>query len=67
MSPLREALGDYLAIRRQLGFELGRAGRVLEDFVGFLEQAETERITTELALMWAQRPIDASAYPPNAS
>jgi integrase/recombinase XerD len=62
MSTPREALGDYLRIRRRLGFELVRAELELEDFVGFLEQAGAERITTELALMWATRPINASAY-----
>jgi integrase/recombinase XerD len=62
MSTLREVLGDYLRIRRKLGFELVRAGRELEDFVGFLEQAHAERITTELALKWAKQSVDASAY-----
>ena len=62
MSTLRVALGDYLRIRRQLGFELVRAGRELEDFVGFIERAGAERITTELALKWAALPVDASPY-----
>jgi integrase/recombinase XerD len=62
MSSPREVLADYLRIRRQLGFELARAGRELEDFVGFLEQAHADRITTDLALMWAKRPRDASPY-----
>ena len=30
MTPLREALGDYLRIRRQLGFELREEGRLLD-------------------------------------
>lgn len=62
MSALREVLGDYLRIRRKLGFELVRAGRELEDFVGFLEHAHAERITTELALKWAKQSEDASPY-----
>jgi len=53
MTPLREALADYLRIRRRLGFELHEEGRMLEGFVGFLEQAGADRITTNLALMWA--------------
>ena len=36
-------------------------GRLLEGFVEFLEQAGAERITTELALMWARMP--AGAHP----
>jgi len=53
MSTLREALRDYLRIRRGLGFELRQEGRMLEDFVAFLERADADRITTKLALEWA--------------
>ena len=59
MSPLREALRDYLQICRSLGFKLDATGRLLEDFVGFLEQAGATRITTDLALSWARLPRDA--------
>lgn len=56
MTTLRDALADYLRIRRRLGFEMPQDGRLLEGFVGFLEQAGAERITTELALRWARQP-----------
>jgi integrase/recombinase XerD len=56
---LRTPLRNYLAVRRQLGFELKEAGRALEDFVGFLERAGAERLTTELAVAWAKLPVDA--------
>jgi integrase/recombinase XerD len=59
MSPLRDALADYLRIRHQLGFEMPQDGRLLERFVEFLERAGGERITTELTLMWARQPADA--------
>jgi integrase/recombinase XerD len=62
MSPLRVALQDYLRVRRQLGFELKKDGRLLEDFVGFLEQAGAARISTELALAWAKLPEDAHPH-----
>ena len=61
MSPLREALADYLRLRRRLGFEMPQDGRLLEGFVEFLERAGAERITTELALEWARLP--AGAHP----
>jgi integrase/recombinase XerD len=61
MSPLREALADYLRLRRRLGFEMPQDGRLLEGFVGFVELAGAERITTELALTWARLP--AGAHP----
>ena len=50
MTALREALADYLRIRRRLGFAMPQDGRLLEGFVEFLERAGAERITTELAL-----------------
>ena len=53
MSDLRQALHDYLTIRRQLGFELRQEGRMLESFVELLERAGAARVTTELAVMWA--------------
>jgi integrase/recombinase XerD len=61
MSSLRDALGDYLRVRRRLGFEMPQDGRLLERFVEFLERAGAERITTELALEWARLP--AGAHP----
>ena len=62
MIPLRQALDDYLRIRRGLGFKLVSDQRQLEKFVGFLEQAGAERITTELALQWARLPINAHPH-----
>jgi integrase/recombinase XerD len=55
MSELRQAVSDYLAMRRALGFSLVREGRWLTDFAGHLEQAGSARITTELAVTWATR------------
>ena len=59
---LRNALADYLRLRRRLGFEIPQDGRLLEGFVGFLEQAGAERVTTELALTWARLPVDARPH-----
>ncbi len=62
MSSLRQALADYLRVRRRLGFELKATERYLEQFVGFLEGAGAERITSELAVMWAMLPRDAHPH-----
>jgi integrase/recombinase XerD len=62
MTPLRQALNDYLCIRRRLGFELEEDGRLLEQCVDFLEQAGAVRITTELALTWARLPVQARPH-----
>ncbi len=62
MSPLRQALADYLRIRRRLGFKLETDQRLLESFVEFIERAGAERITSELAVSWATLPKDAHPY-----
>jgi integrase len=59
MSKLRHALDEYLALRRSLGYKLERAGRLLTDFVGYLETTEADTITTDAALSWATQPSDA--------
>lgn len=56
MKTLREAVGDYLKMRRGLGFKLHKAGKGLADFVSFLEEQGVDYITTSLALEWAQQP-----------
>ena len=43
MSELRQALQDYLAVRRALGFKLARADQRLSGFIGYLEQAGPAR------------------------
>jgi integrase/recombinase XerD len=55
MNTLRQALHDYLALRRGLGFKLRMAGPALSDFVGFLEREGASHITNELALRWAMQ------------
>jgi len=55
---LREALDDYLAVRRTLGFKLKNASYLLPKFVAHLEQTGATRVTTELALAWAREPAE---------
>jgi integrase len=62
MSALDDRLAEYLRVRRQLGFELQRAGRELTGFVAFLEQAGAERITSDLAVRWACQPGGSLRY-----
>src|SRR5207247_6755051 len=59
MSPLRDAVDQYLEIRRALGFKLQRPASLLPDFVRHLEAHHAGFITLRLALDWAQRPSDA--------
>jgi integrase len=62
MTDLRQALHDYLTVRRQLGFELKHPGQLLEQYVSFMERAGATRITTELAVMFAKLPVDAHPH-----
>jgi integrase/recombinase XerD len=55
MSTLRELLQDYLAMRRALGFKLRTEGTALSSFVTFMEQAQADSISTDLALDWAKQ------------
>ncbi|MBV9143742.1 MAG: hypothetical protein JO115_22965 [Pseudonocardiales bacterium] len=59
---LRTALADYLSLRRALGFHLANAGRLLGQFVGYLEQHAITTLTTEHALTWATLPAGASPH-----
>lgn len=58
MNTLRQAVQDYLDLRRSLGFKLKEAGNALPDFVAFMEQHRAPYITQALALAWAQQPSD---------
>ena len=60
MKALSEAVEDYLAVRRSLGFKLTAYGRLLADFVAYLEAAGTTTVTTAAAVAWAVQPKDAS-------
>ncbi|MBI2202725.1 MAG: tyrosine-type recombinase/integrase [Candidatus Rokubacteria bacterium] len=59
MSPLRQAVDEYLTLRRGLGFSLQRSGALLRSFAAFLEREGAPYITRELALRWAQQPTHA--------
>jgi integrase/recombinase XerD len=58
MNTLRQAVQDYLDLRRSLGFKLKEAGNALPDFVAFMEQHRAPYVTQALALAWAQQPSD---------
>ena len=60
MIVLGQAMDDYLAMRRALGYKLTEHGRVLPQFLEFLAQREAQLITTALALEFAMQPAQAS-------
>ncbi|WP_232316467.1 hypothetical protein [Candidatus Burkholderia verschuerenii] len=56
MNTLRKAVQDYLDLKRSLGFKLKEAGKVLPDFVAFMERHRASYVTQALALAWARQP-----------
>jgi integrase/recombinase XerD len=56
MSGIRQAIHDYLSVRRVLGYKLEDHGWLLADFASFMEAAGATTITVELALAWATLP-----------
>jgi integrase/recombinase XerD len=62
--PLRDALADYLNLRRALGFKLANAGRLLGQFVDYLDQHDAPTPTIAHALAWATLPLTVSTTRP---
>src|SRR4030067_3712271 len=56
MSELREAMEQYLDLRRKLGSKLCGADGILRSFLAFAKSEEASYITTDLALRWARQP-----------
>jgi integrase/recombinase XerD len=53
VSALRARAGEYLAMRRALGFRLVAQGRHLMSFVRFCEERSAGHVTADLAIEWA--------------
>lgn len=58
MNTLRQAVYEYVNVRRDLGFKLDKAERGLRDFVAFMERRHATYITQSLALEWALQRSD---------
>jgi integrase len=56
MNSLRDALAQYVTLRKALGAKLTEPAHTLRQFVAFLERQGAAFITTELALRWAMKP-----------
>ncbi|PBB77844.1 integrase [Mesorhizobium sp. WSM3879] len=56
---LRQALADYLAMRRALGYTLVRSEKLLAQFLTYLEAQGEDHLTTKTALAWAMLPAGA--------
>lgn len=60
MNWLGQALDDYLALRRSLGYKLERAESLLSNFIEYVEAKGCCVVTTKLAMEWATLNNDAS-------
>ena len=58
MTPLPQAVADYLALRRSLGFKLREYGQCLDEFVSFLKEHRSSHLTNKLALEYATQRQD---------
>ncbi len=58
MNTLREAIHDYIDLRRSLGFKLREARGNLLAFAAFMERRQAPYITAQLALEWAKQPVN---------
>jgi len=56
MTALEQQLGEYLAVRRALGYKLERAAKLLAQFLAWLDEQGHGTITAGLALEWATLP-----------
>lgn len=59
MSALDRALADYLAMRRALGYDLGRSEKLLGQLIVFLGEHGAEVPTSAFCLKWACLPAAA--------
>ncbi|GAA3314321.1 tyrosine-type recombinase/integrase [Arthrobacter ramosus] len=62
MSALESLVGDYLRLRRGLGFKLATHERYLTEYLRYLERSGQETVTTENILGWARTPGGAASY-----
>lgn len=62
MNPLRQALSDYLTVRRALGYKLERAEKLLTQFLTYLEEHSQQHISIETTLAWATLPAGEHHY-----
>jgi integrase/recombinase XerD len=55
---LRQAVSDYVTLRRAMGYQLRGYERYLGDLVADVEHGAAETLTIEAAVAWATKPAD---------
>lgn len=59
---LEQALADYLAVRRALGYKLARPEKLLRQFLAYLHQHDADTITIDNAVAWATLPAGDAGW-----
>jgi len=59
MNPLRQALLDYIAVRRALGFKLDKPAKLLAQFLTYVEERGEMQLRTATMVAWATLPEGA--------
>jgi len=59
--PLRDALANYLVLRRALGYRLERPEKLLNQFLTHLEATGQDMVSVQNALEWAQLPTNGAS------
>jgi integrase/recombinase XerD len=59
MSPLRQALADYLAVRRALGYKLDKPEKLLAQLLTYVEERGETHLRTATMVAWATLPEGA--------
>ena len=62
MTGMRQAAGEYLALRGALGYRLAQDGQLLRDFAEHLDAGGARYLTAEAAVAWATAPAGVSPY-----
>jgi integrase/recombinase XerD len=62
MTGMQQAVGEYLALRRALGYQLKQDGQLLRDFAARLDADGARYLTAEAAAAWATAPAGVTPY-----
>ena len=62
MSALQQALKEYLAMRRALGYKLEREGMLLPQFLNYVQERGEQHLSTETAVAWATLPSSGPGW-----
>lgn len=60
MTSVRDHAAAYLAMRRNLGYKLHKHGRLLMEFIGYLDDHGHRTITIDAATAWATAPASST-------